>query len=342
MDKKYKERIRYREKRRIKKHKFIRDIELWSPILEKYLNEFFSCCVMCYSEKDLTVDHLIPLFPEDGTKGFPLQPGNALILCRKCNSKKRNKILTDLPNHLSHKLIFAAKSFKINAIIEGLVKKDFELVQGSWDDIYTPRINKPYKYHWLTDKKIREIYNRLKNGESARKIGTEEGIDSRTIYTIARCESVRYKNLGLEPLTPPYSNRYKFSKKGKRLRKKPIDRKYKIPNEVVVRAYNRVAEGKQSLPDIAREESISESYLKTICRRQAQRAITLNLTPIVWDNMGYGFWNEEEDRILEEHVRTSTNRRGIENLLPYRTLSSIVKRINVLERRKARNGMNRS
>ncbi len=336
-ERKYKERIRYREKRRIKKHKFIGDIELWNPTLEKHINEFFSCCVLCYSKENLTVDHLIPLLPEDGSTGFPLQPGNALILCQKCNSKKKNKILNNLPPIQRFKLLMAAESFKRSAVKEGLININFRPVQGSWEDTYT-FTERTYKYI-LSSEEIIEIYNRVKSGESAGKIGIEKNIGRRTIYSIATCKYHKCKELGLEPLTPPYSNRYKFSKNGKRIylpRKiDPVNWKYKIPNETILRAYNRVASGERSLTRISFEEGISAAYLKLLCRRECKRAVSLNLSPLQvgkWYRKSRNSWSEEEERILIDNFKASTMKE-LRKLLPLRTPKAINRRIDILRSR---------
>lgn len=337
-ERKYKDRVRYREQKRIKKRKLIGDIELWNPALEKHINEFFSCCVLCYSGENLTVDHLIPVLPEDSTIGFPLQPGNALLLCRRCNSRKKNKILDNLPPAQKFKLLMAAESFRISAVEKGLVDEGFELVQGSWDNIHTSNPDRMYKYI-LSDEKVIEIYNRVKSGESARKIGKEENIDSRTIYSIARCEFYKCRELELEPLTPPYSNRYKFSKtvrdgNGKRIypSKKvyPINWKYKIPNETIIRAYNRIAVG-EHLVRVAREEGISEAYLKSICKRECKRAVTLDLAPLKiekWSRRSRNSWTGEEEQLLIDNFNISTIWE-LRKLLPNRTLKAINRRISI-------------
>lgn len=50
------------------------------------LNLFNHSCIKCTSNKSPTVDHLYPL-----SKGNPLSIGNAVVLCRSCNSSKGTK-----------------------------------------------------------------------------------------------------------------------------------------------------------------------------------------------------------------------------------------------------------
>jgi len=78
----------------------------WSPEMVRALYEQQPACVLCGKEDDLTTDHVQPL-----SLGFGLEPGNAVTLCRSCNSTKCNKLLEDLPAKTRRKLITAAKSF---------------------------------------------------------------------------------------------------------------------------------------------------------------------------------------------------------------------------------------
>lgn len=43
-------------------------------------------CVMCKTEKDLTIDHVIPK-----SKGGTNEPENLQVLCRRCNAIKGNR-----------------------------------------------------------------------------------------------------------------------------------------------------------------------------------------------------------------------------------------------------------
>lgn len=44
-------------------------------------------CLLCGTNDNLSIDHFYPI-----SKGFALSIGNAIILCRSCNSKKGNKL----------------------------------------------------------------------------------------------------------------------------------------------------------------------------------------------------------------------------------------------------------
>lgn len=73
-----------KRKRRIKKKSLK---EKFTPQQEKLTREVFSNrCVNCGSVENLCLDHYYPL-----SKGNPLKPTNACILCRSCNSSKGSK-----------------------------------------------------------------------------------------------------------------------------------------------------------------------------------------------------------------------------------------------------------
>jgi len=76
----------YNKKLSQKRSKFNRVItkELRKQIYERDDNK----CKHCNTEKDLTIDHIIPL-----SKGGENSMDNYQTLCRSCNSKKHNKIL---------------------------------------------------------------------------------------------------------------------------------------------------------------------------------------------------------------------------------------------------------
>jgi hypothetical protein len=44
------------------------------------------CCAHCGSTDDLTIDHVVPV-----AKGGLDDPGNLQVLCRRCNSSKRDR-----------------------------------------------------------------------------------------------------------------------------------------------------------------------------------------------------------------------------------------------------------
>lgn len=52
--------------------------------------QFDNTCVKCGGAEHLSLDHHMPL-----SAGYPLELGNAVILCRSCNSSKGNKFPED-------------------------------------------------------------------------------------------------------------------------------------------------------------------------------------------------------------------------------------------------------
>lgn len=60
------------------------------PSLFKYLISRQNVCCFCGSDKDLTIDHILPL-SRNGSNDIK----NLQILCRSCNSRKSNKIITN-------------------------------------------------------------------------------------------------------------------------------------------------------------------------------------------------------------------------------------------------------
>lgn len=85
--------------------KYIYDT-VWTLEMEKSLIEFQDSCVLCNTTDDLTIDHVKPL-----SRGYGLEPGNAVILCGNCNSKKIDKQLDDLPIRIRQVLFQSAKEF---------------------------------------------------------------------------------------------------------------------------------------------------------------------------------------------------------------------------------------
>lgn len=63
--------------------------------------------MLCEATDDLSVDHVRPL-----SKGHGLRPGNAVTLCRSCNSSKKDKGLEEIPYRQRFKLLKAATEFK--------------------------------------------------------------------------------------------------------------------------------------------------------------------------------------------------------------------------------------
>lgn len=54
----------------------------------KFLFDIFKTCQYCGSSKDLTIDHIIPL-----SRGGENTFDNVTVACRRCNSRKGNKII---------------------------------------------------------------------------------------------------------------------------------------------------------------------------------------------------------------------------------------------------------
>lgn len=95
----------HNHKQRELRNKF--DVE-WTLEMEVKLKEIQSECVLCGSKENLAVDHMLPV-----SKGYGLRPGNAVILCKSCNSRKSNKVLQELPIEIQSKLVAAAEEFRI-------------------------------------------------------------------------------------------------------------------------------------------------------------------------------------------------------------------------------------
>ena len=90
---------KWHEKRKKESRKIVRanrnecPEELRQKILKKY-----GICVICGSEKDLTVDHIVAL-----SKGGTNVESNLWCLCRKCNASKSNKtLIVEHPDGKSH------------------------------------------------------------------------------------------------------------------------------------------------------------------------------------------------------------------------------------------------
>lgn len=79
----------------------------WTLEMKLALKKLFPTCVVCGSVKILGEDHVLPL-----SKGNGLKPGNAVILCQSCNSKKNARSLDKLPEDMAIKIIHAAEHFR--------------------------------------------------------------------------------------------------------------------------------------------------------------------------------------------------------------------------------------
>lgn len=79
----------------------------WTLEMEVCLKRLFISCVICGSKERLCVDHVYPL-----SKGNGLRPGNAVILCTHCNSKKWKHNPIDLPEVHQYLVLKSAAKFK--------------------------------------------------------------------------------------------------------------------------------------------------------------------------------------------------------------------------------------
>ena len=89
-----------------KEMKKLHDSE-WTPEMEYAIRQLFTACIFCGSTDKLAVDHVLPL-----SKGYGLKPGNAVILCKSCNSKKHDKDINTLSIEWQTSLIWNAFKFK--------------------------------------------------------------------------------------------------------------------------------------------------------------------------------------------------------------------------------------
>ena len=80
----------------------------WTLLMDMCLRSFFPACVVCGTDKNLSLDHVIPLSAGEG-----LYPGNAVILCTRCNSIKKERSLENLPVIMGEKITKAAESFRV-------------------------------------------------------------------------------------------------------------------------------------------------------------------------------------------------------------------------------------
>lgn len=96
-------RVKTRERLERKRHLDCR----WTLLMERCLREQQPACVVCGATYNLATDHVRPL-----SKGYGLQPGNAVTLCCSCNSRKHAKDLSALPDDWQTKIAVAARAFK--------------------------------------------------------------------------------------------------------------------------------------------------------------------------------------------------------------------------------------
>ena len=78
----------------------------WTLEMQELLFQIHPYCTVCGTIDKLEIDHVKPL-----SKGFGLKPGNAIILCRSCNSTKHSKDLNELPTGMKQLIEIAARQF---------------------------------------------------------------------------------------------------------------------------------------------------------------------------------------------------------------------------------------
>ena len=78
----------------------------WTMEIQALLFQTQPKCVVCSTIDNLSVDHVIPL-----SKGYGLRPGNAIVLCVSCNSRKHTRNLDNLPDGWKVKIEKAAYQF---------------------------------------------------------------------------------------------------------------------------------------------------------------------------------------------------------------------------------------
>lgn len=79
----------------------------WTPQMGYALVKFFPACVICGETEQLSTDHVRP-----HSKGNKLEPGNAIRLCSRCNSRKHSKNPEELPSNIAEKVLKAADEFR--------------------------------------------------------------------------------------------------------------------------------------------------------------------------------------------------------------------------------------
>lgn len=80
----------------------------WTFEMELEIKKLFPKCILCGSSDNLAIDHVLPI-----SKGNSLEPGNASVLCRSCNSKKNNKNLDEINREDAIQLVCSAEEFRM-------------------------------------------------------------------------------------------------------------------------------------------------------------------------------------------------------------------------------------
>lgn len=79
----------------------------WTGQMDQALRTFQPWCVLCGATDDLTTHHVRPV-----SRGYGLEPGNAVRLCLVCNSSLHDNDLSELPPEMASHLEMAAARFK--------------------------------------------------------------------------------------------------------------------------------------------------------------------------------------------------------------------------------------
>ena len=79
----------------------------WTAAMERALRAFQPRCLICGTSEDLTNQHVRPV-----SRGHGLRPGNAVRLCRSCNSFIHNREASELTPDMAAKLESGAAAFK--------------------------------------------------------------------------------------------------------------------------------------------------------------------------------------------------------------------------------------
>lgn len=79
----------------------------WTQDMDNTILKLQKVCAVCAGTQNLAIDHVMPL-----SRGGKLEPGNVVMLCQPCNSKKSYKKLEDLDRTFVDKILKGAKQFK--------------------------------------------------------------------------------------------------------------------------------------------------------------------------------------------------------------------------------------
>lgn len=80
----------------------------WTYLMELALQTMFPNCINCGSADQMNTDHVYPL-----SAGYGLVPGNAVRLCKSCNSKKHAKMPEQLSSEFKNNVLESAEKFRL-------------------------------------------------------------------------------------------------------------------------------------------------------------------------------------------------------------------------------------